>query len=183
MFQNLHLQIRYLVLTIYHRGGFYFIRHNILLEDQKRYYVFFILKYSFEGQLFYKVWKQIQILEKCFDGSSHKNNIWLFVILNWISFTCWKVVARFEVWHGRESVSSRLVFIYYYLFIYIFSGFCATDVIDINISNAKWKEKKSHLTSLSTDCSSDFAFMYRYLNICIWNMFTYSIHYMKLQLK
>lgn len=66
-----------------------------------------------------------------------------------------------------ESISSRLVFIYYYLFIYIFSGFCATDVIDINICNAKWKEKKSHLTSLSTDCSSDFTFMYRYLNICI----------------
>lgn len=64
-----------------------------------------------------------------------------FVTFTRVSFKCLKVVARFEVWHGRENISSRLVFIYYYFFIYIFSGFCATEGTDISISTAKWKEK------------------------------------------
>lgn len=48
MFQNLYFKANYLVLII-DGGGLYFIRHNIFLEDQKR-YVVFILKHSLDGE-------------------------------------------------------------------------------------------------------------------------------------
>ena len=143
MFQNLYFKANYLVLII-DGGGLYFIRYNIFLEDQKR-YVVFILKHSFDGEWFYNIWKKGQIFfffkESVLMAQVTRTIFGCFVIFNWISFKCLKVVARFEVWHGREYISSRLVFIYYSFFIYTFSGFCATHGIDISISNAKWKEK------------------------------------------
>ena len=133
MFQNLYFKANYMVLVI-DGGGLYFIRHNIFLEDQMRYVFWWrmILYHLKERTDFFK--------ESVLMAQVTRTIFGCFVIFNWISFKCLKVVARFEVWHGRENISSRVVFIYYSFFIYTFSGFCATHGIDISISNAKWKE-------------------------------------------